>query len=164
MIGEERVAYIPKMLIEGDFGSEEYGMLVTTHRLIFVVLTKTYATFVGMMYDQWKNPRGPVDVGAVDLNQLSAMKHNFILWNTQLSRYVLKRKLITNRLEIHYTNRYGNAKKVKCDLLVPDDFYSMRRKEGAASKEITNEYLSRARDALMRVASPAVAAASEWPI
>jgi hypothetical protein len=164
VIAEGRIAYFPKLQVEGDLTTEEYGMLVTTQRLIFVITKKAYMTTVGMLYDNWKNPKGPVDIATIDLNQLSTMKHNFGIWNTQLVRFFMKKKLLCYRLEIYYKNQYGSVKKVKSDLLVPSDFYSDLRKEGKSGKEIDKEYASLVRDALLKAASPQVAAASEWAV
>lgn len=164
MIAESRIAYFPKLQVEGDLATEDFGLLVTTQRLIFVNTKKFYLTTAGMLYDHWKNPKGEIDIATVDLNQLSSMKHNFGIWNTQLVRFFMKKKLLCYRLEVHYTNQFGNVKKVKSDLLVPSDFSSFKRKEGKPGKEIDKEYATIVRDALSKAGSPQVISASEWLI
>jgi len=161
---ESRIVYIPKLQVEGDLATEDFGMLVTTHRLIFVNTKKTYLTTVGMVYDHLKNPKEAVDIATVDLNQLCQMKHNFGIWNTQLAKFSMKKKFLCYRLVIHYTNEYGNVKKVKSDVLVPSDFALFMRKEGKKGKEIDQEYANIVRNALLKAAPPQAATASEWPI
>lgn len=160
---EEKIAYFPQLLVEGDFATEEYGMLVTSRRLIFVITKKTYLTTVGMIYDTLKNPKAPLDKGTIDLN-LSTDKRNFAIWNTQLSKIDLKKKLLSHRLDIYYITQYGNERRLKSSLLVPTEFYSDMRKLGKPGKEIPQEYAALVRDALLKVSPPNVAMASQWTL
>ncbi len=167
---EQKVAIVPRIVVNGALGPKEYGLLLTDQRMIFVLEKSSKAGLgavlggaVGALIAEAATKKQEFVYADSDPETLAKLDKNIAIQNSSVRRIRIKRKLggaCSARLE--YTDAQGKDRKIEGLLTPPNDQISARRAGGEKLNDIIKDYATKSQTAFKMVLPISAAQESEW--
>jgi hypothetical protein len=168
---EKKIGLIPKVIIQRAIGPQEYALLLTDMRSIFILEKKSYATVnyllggvAGMMAGSLLTPRKTSDYSHIDVEQITQNKENISILHSQIQHIQIKKSLgspYTLFLEYTDTETLKN-KKIRMYLIPPEELLVLKKNEGMKEKTILQDYVQKAQEALKQSLPQSVLLNVRW--
>ncbi len=165
---EKKVGLIPRITVQGSLGPKDYAVLVTDRRSIFVLESSSKAGIagaiggvIGAAVAQAATSRRTFDYERSEPDVLATDPKNFVISHQFLEKIEMKKGMIgpIYRFNIEYKTQEGKGKKVKGQLVPPNELWRQRKQEGVPGRVVYHDYASKVQEVYQR-ALPATASAT----
>lgn len=167
---DRRIALIPKVMMKGAMGPKDYGLLITDRRSIFVLEKSSKAAVLGVLGDALLSDKKSIDYGSEDIEKLASDEHNVVVPHEDIQKLHLKKGFSSYTMSnaytllVDYTDTTGKAKSVKAFLTPPNEFLSLKKKEGVDKKLATEEYARSTKKAFEQALGASAGSKAEWDV
>ena len=164
---EKRVGLIPRVTVQGSLGPKQYAVLVTDKRSIFVLESSSKAGVAGALggaigaaVAHAATSRRTFDYENSDPDVLATDPKNFVILHQQLERIEMKKGVIgpVFRFNVEYRTEEGKGKKVKSQLIPPNELWKQRKQEGVKGGVVYRDYASKVQEVYQRALPATVSA------
>ena len=159
---EKKVGLIPRIVIRGRMGPNEYALLVTDKQSILVLekgsksgIARALGGTVAAVIADAAATRKTFDYEKESVEDLVRNPKNMAIPHDALEVMKIKKALLgpVHRMEVKY-QAGTKRKKVKAFLLPPGEHTKQRKREGAGRGEIHYDYAKKVQDVYRQVLSP----------
>jgi len=161
-VAEKKVALIPRVIIQGRMGMNEYALLLTDKQSIFVLEKGSKSGIAGAIggvvaaaIAEAAASRKTFDYEKESVEDLLRNTKNIAIPHDALEVIKIKKGFLgpVHRMEVKY--QVGNkGKKLRAFLNAPGEHIKQRKGEGTARKQIHLDYAKKVQDAYRQVLSP----------
>lgn len=171
-MGEEKVGLIPRVVVVGSWATNEYGVLITNERSIFV-LEKTTKTGTGYVIGgvvgaaiahSMADGRKRIDYNNRGIESLASSEESISIPHGKIKRMRLKKGFSVYNLLLEYSGAGGKAQKMKAQVAPPPEYIQKRKTEGVKSKVALQEYIQKVQRAYQRALPLGVQQRVEWAL
>jgi hypothetical protein len=174
MLDEKRMGLVPKITVQGALGPKDYAVLVTDKRSIFVLessskagIAGAFGGVIGAAVASAATSRRTFDYENSDPDVLAGDSKNFVIPHQALEKFEVKKGMIGSiyRFTIEHRTPEGKGKKVKGQLIMPNELWKQKKQEGVTGGVANRDYAVKVRELYMR-ALPASTSATvmDWDL
>jgi hypothetical protein len=162
---EQKIGLIPRLWVQGNWGPQDWALVVTNQRTILVLEKSSKAGLGGALGGAIgaaiaaaaSNKRQTFDYANMDPQTLASDNHNKTITHEALLQIKMHKKRIGNayELEIEYQNEERKTKTFKGALLPPNIVVQQRKEQGTDKGQIFLDYARNAVNVFQNALSPA---------
>ena len=159
---EKRIALIPRVVVQGKMGLNEYALLVTDKRSILVLekgsksgIAGALGGAVGAAIANAAATRKSFDYENENPESFAINPKNIVIPHDALELIKMKKAMLnpTYRMDLRYQIP-NKSKKIKAFLSPPGEHVKQKKQEGTGRKQIHFDYAKKVHDVYKQVLSP----------
>jgi hypothetical protein len=160
---ERRIALIPRIVVQGKWGPEEYALLVTDKRSILVLekgsktgIAGALGGAVGAAIASAASSRKSFDYKNENPESFAINPKNKVIPHDSLLSIQLKKGFLgpVIRMEVKYQDQKMKGKTIKALLSPPGEHLKQKKNEGGEKKQIYYDYAKKVDDVYKQALSP----------
>ena len=160
---EKRIALIPRVIVQGKMGLNEYALLVTDKRSILVLekgsksgIAGALGGAVGAAIANAAASRKSFDYETESPESFANNPKNVVIPHDSLELIQLKKGMFGSvyRMEVKYQAPNNKRKKIKGFLRPPGEHVKQKKQEGGEGKQIHFDYAKKVHDVYKQALSP----------
>ncbi len=161
---EEKVGFVPRILVRGPLGTRDYGLLLTTSRAIFVLQSASKVGLggalggaIGGVIAAKLTTRRTIDPRNAEPELLARDAGSLSVWYAAISSVRIWKALSnTYHLRVDYATPAGMRAKIKGSLDPPPTKVAQNKMRGVGRDETARDYARQVRDAFRRAVPSSV--------
>ena len=160
---EKRIALIPRVVVQGKMGLNEYALLVTDKRSILVLekgsksgIAGALGGAVGAAIANAAASRKSFDYENENPESFAINPKNVVIPHDSLELIQLKKAFLgpVFRMEVKFQAPNNKRKKIKAFLNPPGEHVKQKKQEGGEKKQIHYDYAKKVQDVYKQALSP----------